>query len=122
MTSQADVEQRIRAAAIVEQRRLAAAAETATVPAHWAAIFQHDNLPGHPANVLINHPGQPKFNPDMPDSEEVDWPESPAGVKFMPMSGRYLVRSADGSLTACEDGFLVVGQDGHPVWLAEPPA
>lgn len=75
--------------------------ETATVPAAWFAVFQHDTLPGHPAN---------------PDTDQViDWPVI-NGKTAMPMSGKFLVRGPDGSLTAHEDGFLLVGEDGHPFW------
>ena len=84
-------------------------AETAVVPAEWFAIFQRDNLPGHPANVHIRHP-----------DEEVDWPVS-GGVPVMPMSGRFLVRDASGNLTAHEDGFLLAGADGHPFWVPRAP-
>lgn len=84
-------------------------AETAVVPAEWFAIFQHDNLPGHEANVHIKHP-----------DEEVDWPVI-GGVRAMPMSGKFLVRDGAGRLTAHEDGFLVVGAAGHPFWVSGIP-
>ena len=71
------------------------------------AVFHAANLPGHASN---------------PDTDVViDWPVSPGGVAFMPMSGTFLVRAADGSETECTHGFLVEGADGHPVWSATVP-
>lgn len=77
------------------------------VPESWVPVFSRSSLPGHPAN---------------PDTDQViDWPKSPSGVEFMPMSGRFLVRTAMGD-QACEDGFLTVDAGGDPVWHAEAPA
>lgn len=55
-----------------------------------------------------------------PDTAETPWPRSPSGVPFMPMSGTYIVRFADGDATHT-DGFLLVQSDGEPAWTSAPP-
>lgn len=77
------------------------------VPESWVPVFHATSLPGHFAN---------------PDKDvEIDWPLSPSGEPFMPMSGRFVVRGPWGD-EPHEDGFLTVDSAGHPVWSAEPPA
>lgn len=77
------------------------------VPESWVPIFHATSLPGHPAN---------------PDTDTViEWPRSPAGVPYMPMAGRFIVRDDSGDVPR-EDGFLVVRDDGHPAWSPGPPA
>lgn len=71
------------------------------------AVFHATSMPGHPAN---------------PDTDQViEWPRSPSGVPFMPMSGSFVVQGAGGSQQVCTDGFLTIDADGHPVWSRTAP-
>lgn len=71
------------------------------------AVFTAGNLPAHASN------------PDT--SAVVDWPVSPSGIEFMPMSGQFIVQTSAGPV-ACTDGFLVITPDGSPGWSATEPA
>lgn len=55
-----------------------------------------------------------------PDTAGTPWPRSPSGVPFMPMSGTYIVRFADGDAIHA-DGFLYRQANGDPEWSSEPP-
>jgi len=89
-------------------------------------VFRHDNLPGHRANKQIVE-RLVLLDAGYPEPEHlrghvlVDWPVSDSGVKYMPMSGTYVVQHPAGS-SVRTDGYLVVDEAGHPVWSAEPPA
>ena len=69
-------------------------------------VFHAGNLPAHHTN---------------PDTDGVtDWPRSPTGVEYMPMSGAYCVETATGRVT-CKDGFIVICPDGSPAWVPDEP-
>jgi len=78
-------------------------------PAPELAIFHAGNLPAHHSNPHTD--------------AVVDWPRSPSGVEFMPMSGRFRVQTEENGVMAdvvVDDGFLI-HDAGTVRWVPEQP-